>query len=156
MLRRVEMRYAGQNYELAVDVPDGDLTAETITELIDCFQHAHDRMYGYSAHEEVVEAVTFRVQAIATAPRADLRRSSSLGRTAADAIVATREVYLPEEGDYSNCPVYHRRLLDVGHRLAGLAIMEQMDATTLLLSSDVCVVDDLRNLVIDIRRSISE
>jgi N-methylhydantoinase A len=156
MLRRVEMRYAGQNYELAVDVPDGDITAGTITELIESFQRAHDRMYGYSAHEEVVEAVTFRVQAIATVPRADLRRTSPAGRTAADAVVATREVYLPEEGGYTSCPVYDRLLLDVGHRIVGPAIIEQMDTTTLLLSSDVCVVDDLRNLVIEIRRSISE
>jgi N-methylhydantoinase A len=65
-------------------------------------------------------------------------------------------VYLPEEGGYTPCPVYHRSLLDVGHRIVGPAIIEQMDTTTLLLSSDVCVVDDLRNLVIEIRRSTSE
>ncbi|CAN7337381.1 hydantoinase/oxoprolinase family protein [Arthrobacter sp. LjRoot14] len=154
--RRVEMRYAGQNYELAVDAPDGDITAAVIGELIGSFQSAHDRMYGYSANEEVVEAVTFRVQAIATVPRADLRRSAFEGRAVETAVVGTREVYLPEEGGYTPCPVYDRSLLDVGHRIVGPAIVEQMDTTTLLLSSDVCVVDDLRNLVIEIRRSTSE
>lgn len=154
--RRIEMRYAGQNYELAVDVPEGGITSETVSLLIDSFQAAHDRMYGYSAHDEVVEAVTFRIQAVASVPRADLRRSSFGGRSVESAIVARRDVYLPEEGGYTSCPVYDRSLLDVGHRIVGPAIIEQMDTTTLLLSSDVCVVDDLRNLVIEIRRSISE
>ncbi|MBT2512377.1 hydantoinase/oxoprolinase family protein [Arthrobacter sp. ISL-30] len=154
--RRVEMRYAGQNYELAVDVPEGEITAETVNVLIDSFQAAHDRMYGYSAHDEVVEAVTFRIQAVASVPRADLRRSSFAGRSVESAILGRRDVYLPEEGGYTSCPVYERSRLDVGHRIVGPAIIEQMDTTTLLLSSDVCVVDDLRNLVIEIRRSISE
>ncbi|MGX1163003.1 N-methylhydantoinase A/oxoprolinase/acetone carboxylase beta subunit [Pseudarthrobacter sp. SLBN-100] len=63
---------------------------------------------------------------------------------------------MPEKGDYVPCPVYDRSRLDVGHRIAGPAVVEQMDTTTLLLPSDVCVVDDLRNLVIEIRRSTSE
>jgi N-methylhydantoinase A len=156
LLRRIEMRYAGQNYELPVDVPDGALDEESISSLIEAFQRAHDRMYGYSARNEVVEAVTFRVQAIATVPRADLRRSNSEGRKPEDAIIGYRDVFLPEKADYVPCPVYDRTKLDVGHRVAGPAVVEQMDTTTLLLPSDVCVVDDLRNLVIEIRRSTSE
>ena len=150
------MRYAGQNYELPVDVPDGVLDEDSISSLIEAFQRAHDRMYGYSARNEVVEAVTFRVQAIATVPRADLRRSVAEGRRPEDAIIGYRDVFLPEEADYVPCPVYDRSKLDVGHRIAGPAVVEQMDTTTLLLPSDVCVVDDLRNLVIEIRRSTSE
>lgn len=156
LIRRIEMRYAGQNYELPVDVPDGALDDEAIGSLIEGFQRAHDRMYGYSARNEVVEAVTFRVQAIATVPRADLRRSTFEGRKVEDAVIGYRDVYLPEEGDYTPCPIYDRSLLDVGHRIVGPAVIEQMDTTTLLLPSDVCIVDDLRNLVIEIRRSISE
>ncbi|MET3934802.1 hydantoinase/oxoprolinase family protein [Arthrobacter sp. OAP107] len=156
LLCRIEMRYAGQNYELPVDVPDGVLDGESINSLIEGFQRAHDRMYGYSARNEIVEAVTFRVQAIATVPRADLRRSTVEGRKPEDAVIGYRDVFLPEKGDYVPCPVYNRSLLDVGHRIAGPAVVEQMDTTTLLLPSDVCVVDDLRNLVIEIRRSTSE
>jgi N-methylhydantoinase A len=156
LVRRIEMRYAGQNYELPVEVPEGPVTSEALRALVEGFQRAHDRMYGYSARDEVVEAVTFRVQAIATVPRADIRRTAPQGLQAEQAVVGTRDVYLAEEGDYVSCPVYDRRLLDVGHRIVGPAIIEQMDTTTLLLPSDVCVVDDLRNLVIELRRSLSE
>ena len=151
--RRVEMRYAGQNYELPVDVPEGAVDGAVISALVEGFQHAHDRMYGYSARDEVVEAVTFRVQAVADVPRAGIARTPAQGRTAEDAVVGLRDVYLAETADYVPCPVYDRRLLDVGHQIVGPSVIEQMDTTTLLLPSDVCVVDDTRNLVIDIRRS---
>ncbi|GAB2746729.1 hydantoinase/oxoprolinase family protein [Sinomonas soli] len=154
--RRLEMRYAGQNYELPVDLPEGPITRESLTALVEGFQHAHDRMYGYSARDEVVEAVTFRVQAIADVPRAAISRAAAQGRKVEDAVVGTRDVYLAEEGDYVPCPVYDRRLLDVGHHIVGPAVIEQMDTTTLLLPSDVCAVDDMRNLVIDIRRTPNE
>jgi N-methylhydantoinase A len=154
--RRLEMRYAGQNYELPVDVPEGPITGETIAALVEGFQHAHDRMYGYSARDEVVEAVTFRVQAIADVPRAAISRAAAQGRKVEDAVVGLRDVYLAEHNDYVSCPVYDRRLLDVGHHLVGPAVIAQMDTTTLLLPSDVCAVDDTRNLVIDIRRTPNE
>lgn len=156
ILRRLEMRYAGQNYELPVDVPEGPITGATIASLVEGFQHAHDRMYGYSARDEVAEAVTFRVQAIADVPRAAISRAAAQGRKVEDAVVGLREVYLAEHGDYVSCPVYDRRLLDVGHHIVGPAVIEQMDTTTLLLPSDVCTVDDTRNLVIDIRRTPNE
>lgn len=156
IVRRLEMRYAGQNYELPVELPEGPIDAAAITAVIEGFQHAHDRMYGYSAHDEELQAITFRLQAIADVPRAEILRTAPSGRKPEDAIVAHREVYLAEEGDYVSCPVYDRRLLDVGHRIVGPAVIEQMDTTTLLLPSDVCVVDDVRNLVIEIRRSPNE
>jgi N-methylhydantoinase A len=34
--------------------------------------------------------------------------------------------------------------------VVGPAVIEQMDTTTVLLPGDVCVVDSLRNLVIEI------
>lgn len=149
VVRGVDMRYTGQNYELGVDVPDGPVTDETIRLLVDRFHDAHDRMYGYRAEGDPVEAVTFRVQAVGSVPRARVERSAPRGAGLADAVVARRSVYL--DGSFVDCPVYDRALLDVGHRFAGPAIVEQMDSTTFLLPSDTCEVDELRNLII--RRS---
>jgi N-methylhydantoinase A len=148
LTRSVDMRYTGQNYELAVDVPDGAVTADAVRQLIEAFESAHDRMYGYRSQNEPVEAVTFRVQAVGSVARADIVRSVPRGSKLSDAVVARRAVYLPEAGDHVDCPVYDRALLDVGHRLTGPAIIEQMDSTTLLLPSDTCEVDEMRNLII--------
>jgi N-methylhydantoinase A len=44
--------------------------------------------------------------------------------------------------------VYDRARLRSGHRIAGPAVIEQFDATTLLLPAQEAIVDDLGFLVI--------
>jgi N-methylhydantoinase A len=79
-------------------------------------------------------------------PHARIERSEPRGTGLADAVAGRRPVYLG--GSFVDCPVYDRARLDVGHRFTGPAIVEQMDSTTLLLPSDTCVVDGMRNLII--------
>jgi N-methylhydantoinase A len=47
-----------------------------------------------------------------------------------------------------DCPVYQRERLDVGSRLAGPAILEQLDCTTLICPGQVARVDDWKNLLV--------
>jgi len=150
--RFVEMRYTGQNHELAVPVPEGVITADTVTQLTKRFAAEHERLYGYSAAEDAVQVVTFRVRAVGEVSRAELHRAPRGDADASAAVRATREVYLPESGGSTPCPVYDRSRLNPGHRLEGPAVVEQMDTTTLLLPGDVAVVDELRNLVVTVGR----
>ncbi|MFD4192756.1 hydantoinase/oxoprolinase family protein [Amycolatopsis thermoflava] len=150
--RFAEMRYAGQNHELPVPVPEGEITADTVAQLTKRFAAEHERMYGYSSAEDEVQVVTFRLRAIGEVSRAELHRAPLGDADASAAIRATREVYLPESGGFTECPVYDRRLLEPGHRVDGPAVVEQMDTTTLLLPGDVAVVDELRNLVVTVGR----
>lgn len=150
--RFAEMRYAGQNHELPVAVPEGGITADTVAQLTKRFAAEHERMYGYSSAEDEVQVVTFRLRAIGEVARAELHRAPLGDADASAAIRATREVYLPESGGFTECPVYDRRLLEPGHRVDGPAVVEQMDTTTLLLPGDVAVVDELRNLVVTVGR----
>src|SRR5438034_7865674 len=55
LLRTVDMRYAGQNYELAIPLPDGPITASTLDLLGHGFAEAHQRMYGFIADNEPVQ-----------------------------------------------------------------------------------------------------
>ncbi|MFE9009403.1 hydantoinase/oxoprolinase family protein [Streptomyces sp. NPDC007875] len=150
--RAVDMRYRGQNYELGVDLPDnGPVTVDTVRRLLADFGDAHNRMYGYRLAEESVEAVTFRAQAVGAVSRAELVRSAPRGGTPEEAVTTRRRVHLKEAGAEVDCAVYDRARLEVGHRLTGPAVIEQMDSTTLLLPGDTCEVDELRNLIIRTR-----
>jgi N-methylhydantoinase A len=71
------------------------------------------------------------------------------GRTD-DALREQREIYLSERLGFVRCPVYDRALLRHGAELAGPAVIEQMDTTTVLLPGDRCRVDTHRNLIIDV------
>jgi len=52
------------------------------------------------------------------------------------------------DGVFYKCPVFQRDALCTGDRIAGPAIIEQMDSTTLLWPKQDLVVDEYFNLVI--------
>jgi N-methylhydantoinase A len=152
------MRYAGQNYELPVSFPErgapmaagtGPADPALLKELIARFERAHEQMYGYVAAEEPIQAVTFRLEAAARVPRAERRSHPPASTDPETAIVGRRRVWLAESGGFSECPVYDRERLGAGHAIAGPAIVEQMDATTLLLPEQVARVDRHLNLLIE-------
>src|SRR5215470_5939438 len=125
--RTVDMRYAGQNYELAVSVPEGPVTAATVDLLAQGFADAHERMYGFVAEGEPVQLVTFRVEAIGLVRKATLKAELLAGKDATNAIREYRHIWIAEEERSVSCPVYERDLLKVGNSFVGPSIVEQMD-----------------------------
>ncbi|WP_158745347.1 hydantoinase/oxoprolinase family protein [Acidisphaera sp. L21] len=147
--RTVDMRYAGQNYELAVVVPDGPVAAATLDVLAVGFAAAHQRMYGFVAEGEAVQLVTFRIEAAGLVSKAEFQPQSDQGPDASGAITGQREVWLPEAGGFAACPVYDRQSLRAGNRIAGPAIIEQMDTTTVVLPNMVATVEPFLNLILE-------
>ncbi len=147
--RTIDMRYAGQNYELAIDVPDGLEPEALLDELKRRFEDSHRQMYGYIATEEPIQAVTFRVEAIGTVRHAEFHAEPPATSRVDDARISTRRVWLPEIGSHLDCPVYDRLRLGPGHRIEGPAIVEQMDATTLVLPNQIATVDSYLNIIIE-------
>jgi N-methylhydantoinase A len=147
--RTVDMRYAGQNYELPIPLPDGPINTATLDGLAEGFAEAHRRMYGFVAEGEPVQVVTFRVEAAGTVPKASFDPQPDAGPDASGAIIATRNVWLPEAGGFVACPVYDRDKLQSGNRIAGPAIVEQMDATTVVLPDMMARVEPYLNLILE-------
>lgn len=149
--RRMDLRYRGQNFELAVEVPEGHGFVEHgAGAVIELFHEAHERVYGYRSEDAAVEVVTFRLEASGSAAHVDVRRDETSPSDPAKAIVETRSsCFDPAEG-YVDTPVYDRSLLTPGDVFTGPAIVEQMDTTTVLLPGDACRVDEYRNLIVEI------
>ncbi len=143
------MRYAGQNYELSVPLPDGPIDAASLDVLADGFAAAHSRMYGFTAEEEPVQLVTFRIEATGLVHKAQFQPQPDAGPDVSGAIIGGREVWLPEAGGFVACPVYDRERLRCGNRIAGPAIVEQMDATTLVLPGMTGRVEPYLNLILE-------
>jgi N-methylhydantoinase A len=147
--RSVDMRYAGQNYELPVAVADGPIGPALLDALRAGFEVAHEKMYGYTAPEEPIQIVTFRLEASGAVRRPDIRTHPPATHDVAAAAVGARDVWLAESREFVTCPVYDRDELGPGHRIAGPAVVEQMDATTLVLPGQTATVDPYLNLVIE-------
>jgi N-methylhydantoinase A len=149
LTRTVDMRYAGQNYELPIKLPEGPLTAATLDDLALGFAEAHRQMYGFVAEGEAVQLVTFRVEAAGLVRKAAFQPQPDAGADAADAITGRRDVWLPEAGGFVSCPVYDRERLRAGNRFAGPAIIEQMDTTTVVLPGMTGRVEPFLNLILE-------
>ena len=146
--RSIDMRYAGQNYELPVAVPDGPITPATLAALETGFTAAHEQMYGFAAPEDPVQLVTCRLEATGIVAKARLDPAPDAGPEASAAIAGQREVWLPETGRFTACAIYAREQLRPGNRIAGPAIVEQMDATTVILPGMQAEVDPWLNLLV--------
>ncbi|TPW28855.1 hydantoinase/oxoprolinase family protein [Martelella alba] len=148
--RTVDMRYAGQNYELSVTVPAGPITRETFAALEKGFEAAHRQRFGFIAEGEPIQIVTLRVEAAGIVDKAEFQKQDDAGPDASMAKIGEREVYMSEAGGFVTCPVYERSLMKAGNVIAGPAIVEQMDTTTVLLPGMTGTVDPYLNLILEV------
>ncbi|MSP01716.1 MAG: hydantoinase/oxoprolinase family protein [Acetobacteraceae bacterium] len=147
--RTVDMRYAGQNYELSVPLPDGEIHLGTLTALAEGFAATHRRLYGFASDDEPVQLVTFRVEAAGVVPKATFTPRPLTGTDAAGALTGHRPVWMAESGTFAECPIYDRDQLEAGDRIDGPAIIEQMDATTFVPGGMTARVDAWLNIVME-------
>lgn len=130
LLRSLDMRYAGQGYELEVAVPAGPITDETIPKVESSFRAAYRTAYGYEP-EDPTEVVTFRVVAVGNLPQLELPAQQPSGKNGSHAIKGTRPVYF--DGLYQETTIYDGHKLQSGNSLLGPAIIEQRESTTVVL-----------------------
>jgi N-methylhydantoinase A len=151
IVRTVDMRYAGQNYELPIALPAyGTATAgEPLAVLAAGFAAAHRRQYGFTADDEPVQLVTFRLEASAVVPKARFTPSPDAGPDPSPALIGHRSVWLADAGGAADTPVYDRTRLRPGNRLSGPAIVEQMDATTVILPGWTGFIEPYGNLILE-------
>jgi N-methylhydantoinase A len=147
--RSVDMRYLGQSYEMSVVVPDEPLTSATVSALREAFEVEHQRMYGFVDKQQPVQIVTCRAEAIGQVPKASFTRAADSGPDASHAIVDYRDVWLKEAGGRVSVPVYSRERLKAGNRFEGPAIVEQFDATTVVLPKMTALVEPHLNLILE-------
>jgi N-methylhydantoinase A len=144
--RALDMRYAGQGYEVTMACADGPLEAAKLAYLRARFDEQHKAMFGHMAPDEPVEIVSYRVRGIGLVPHVEMPKFSSVGATLRDALRDTRSVRF--SGTSVDCPVYQRELIDVGLSVAGPAVLDQLDCTTILYPGQVARVDAWKNLIV--------
>jgi N-methylhydantoinase A len=152
-LRRVQrladLRYRHQGFEITVPWPEPDLSVDA---LIGRFHARHERLYTYALADAAVEIVTLRVTAAGRVRRFALPTLST--RPPDRRRAGRRPVYFAGAG-WTSCPVLDRATLGAGAVVRGPAIVEQLDATTVVLPGQRAAVDGVGNLVIRARRGPS-
>ena len=144
--RALDLRYAGQGYEITVPCDADGLHRDGIAGLRQGFDTTHRKMFGHAAPEQPVEVVSYRLAGIGLVSAPPLRSFEPAGDTLSDALREYREVRF--DGETLACPVYQREWLDVGMVLRGPAVLDQFDCTTVVCRGQTARVDAWKNLII--------
>ena len=147
LTRLLDLRYPHQGYTLPVACP-ADITDVDKARLKHAFDEAHLQVYGQSAPREDAEIVTFRLQAEIEVPRLELPALAHGDGRAERALKGERPLFDIDDNRFVRAAVYDRQALMAGDRIAGPAIIDQFDATTVLLGGQTATVDDTATLII--------
>ncbi|MEW5719655.1 MAG: hydantoinase/oxoprolinase family protein, partial [Chloroflexota bacterium] len=153
LTRWIEARYQRQNFELPIPVQDADLTEAGLATLAEKFHAEHKRLYGYARPDAPVEFVNFRLTAIGELPKAPIPLCPARNGNAPTPF-GQREAYFKEAGGYVTAALYQRDDLRANDCIIGPAIIEQMDATTVLPPQMPLRVDAYGNLMIDVSEKL--
>lgn len=140
-----DMRYVGQAYELAVPLPP-EVTEAAIPGIVAAFHALHQRVYSHHRSGDPVEIVNLRAVHRYPLPQPRLARDGGTGDSRAAARKGTRPVHFA--GRWVETTIYERGRLPVGEPIAGPAIIEQADTTTIVPPGYAAVRDPAGNLVI--------
>jgi N-methylhydantoinase A len=142
----LDMRYVGQNFELPVRLFGRDVPG--IDELKAKFFEVHEISYGYFNPGDPVEIVNFRLTARGRLKFVEPAAVTSVAG-ARPAPFDERPVWFDAEMP-AVTRIYARDGLLPQQVIEGPAVIEQLDATTLVFPGDRARVDASRNLMIEV------
>ncbi|MDE0709648.1 MAG: hydantoinase/oxoprolinase family protein [bacterium] len=151
VLRRLDLRYNGQEHTLSVDLREAD----DPDSVIDRFHRQHVERYGHSLTEEV-QILTARVRAIGR-----LEKPSALlaGRQAAPADGVGSRAGERHAFDFATrkrrlFPIYERSLLEAGVKIDGPAIIREPTSVTIIHGDQSAIPDESGNLVVRLQTNL--
>jgi N-methylhydantoinase A/oxoprolinase/acetone carboxylase beta subunit len=158
-VRRLDMRYRGQGYQVDVVLPAERDAAATLAALPGLFEAAYKKVFAIAFPGQVLEIVHWKVEAIGPAPSlpaagfrfADLeRRGPSASRK------ASRVAWFPEAADFVECAVHDRYALRPSEAINGPALIEDKESTCVVGVGDRVEVDAQFNLIASVARGVAQ
>jgi N-methylhydantoinase A len=137
-----DMLYQGQTHTIGVEVAVEDLNP---TRVQTAFEATYRREFGRVLDGIPVRMLNLRYSRIGQRPKFDLHLLAPKGEGVTTPI-GTQAVYI--NGQWVDALRFDRMALPVGHRVAGPAILEQIDTTVWLEPGYQAVVDAFGNLIL--------
>jgi N-methylhydantoinase A len=154
LVREADVRYAGQSMEVRVPAPGGVVDEKFLTTLIDAFNAAHKRTFGYNyAGQQKIEIVNFCVSGFGLIERPELPKLAKRDG-ATPARKSIRPVYF--DGTFRDTPVYDRTALLPGFRIDGPAVVEEFGSTTVVFPGQYLEIDPHGVLIVRSSRRPAE
>ena len=143
--RSLDIRYAGQSYEL--NIPYSETTnalGRGIETLVEKFHAAHAQRFGYARTDAPAEVVNLRLTTTGETDKPPIQPIPLAD--ASEARIAQTPVIFEDKSLLTD--FYRREALRPGNRIAGPAIVTEFSATTVIPPDFFAVVDTYQNLVL--------
>jgi N-methylhydantoinase A len=154
ILLGADMQFRGQTHLIRVELPAAALLAGTLEpdELQHRFAEAYFDRFAVRLPEIGAMLVNLVTTLIGHRPALDplaLIAADKRARDLEGAAIGVRDVWF--DGGFRPTPVYDRARLPLESRFGGPAIVQQLDATTVIEPGDTVEVDRLGNLIVTVR-----
>jgi N-methylhydantoinase A len=136
--RALDVRYAGQGYELTVAWSD---------DFVRTFHELHHRRYGYADAKRPLELVNVRMFAVGRTSKPELQELPLGGPDAGAAIIG--RLPMTFGGSQHTGALVDRDRLHAGSHLRGPALIVEYSATTVVPPDFQCRVDGWLNLILE-------
>lgn len=140
-----DLRYAGQAFQISLDFTEAELKSQGLKLLIDRFDQEHEQLFTFKLGDDH-EILMIRAVVKAKAKKIAEYKTGDTGASLADCKVHDSRFYY--EGAWHDVGIYTRGLLHQGLVVAGPAIINEMDSTTVVLPGYQAKVDHIGNLLI--------
>ncbi|MFT5507488.1 MAG: N-methylhydantoinase A [Hyphomicrobiaceae bacterium] len=153
--RYAQMRYAGQGFEVHVDLPNGALDQDYLTAIEAAFSAAYLRRNKFVDPDGIVEGVDWTLVANLPRPLPDSIRPDDEAQVRSDK-ATSRQCWFPEANGFVETRILSRHDLTGGTAIAGPAIVEDPDCTAVVPPGDAVSLNPDGHLVIEIGQETSQ
>jgi N-methylhydantoinase A len=151
VLHGADMQFRGQTHLIRVALPSAEVSREAVQELFEAAYHARFQVRLPEIKAVLVNLTTSVIGRRPAFPIACLLGSGARVGRVEDAVIGERQLFA--DGRWQTAQVFDRTRLPTGARLLGPAIVQQLDATTLIEPGAAATVDALGNLSIVVGRA---
>ena len=142
----VDIRYAGQAFEVPLTIDKAVLAADGIEGILARFDQEHLRLFTFNM-DTPHEIVNLRAVALGEAPALPAAELPKGGDDPSAAKIRDHTLWM--DGKEQAAVIYDRALLRQGNVIPGPAIITEMDSTTLVESGCIATVDAVGNILIN-------
>lgn len=144
VLHGAEMQFRGQTHLIRVALPRPDVTREEIQALFEAAYFKRFQVRLPEIRAVLVNLVTSVIGRRRPFPLAALLDHAKRNATVEEARLGTRPLYA--DGRWHEAAIFAREALPADARIAGPAVVQQFDATTVIEPGAVATVDAIGNL----------
>lgn len=143
---QVDMRYAGQAFQITIDFLQDQLKSQGVKLITDAFDKEHEQLFTFKL-DEGHEILMIRALVKAQAKPIKNKSLASTGLTLDDCVIHQSKYFY--SGGWYDINLYDRAKLHEELEVQGPAIVVEMDSTTVILPQHTAKVDALGNLIIN-------